>query len=102
MVIWGTVYDASSGLEKPVASAWVTYDHFSYQGGGTDCAVTDEYGGYEFTLLVHDTDTFEVSVQAEGFAPFKRRFTGMELYAGGGGRRMDLGLTPLAEATDAP
>jgi hypothetical protein len=102
MVIWGVVYDTSSGLDKPVTGVRVSYDHFSYQGGGTDWTVTDEYGGYEFTLLVHDTDTLDLSVQAEGFAPYSRRFTGMELYTGGGGSRIDLGLTPLPAATAAP
>ena len=100
MVIWGTVYDASSGLDKPVAGARVTYDQYSYQGGGIGFVVSDERGRYEFALLVHDTDTLAISVEEAGFAPYSQRSTGMALYAGGRERRIDLGLTPLSETMD--
>ena len=105
VVIRGIVYDVSVGPQEPVGEAQVSYDHHSYypevRGSGIKRAVTDLYGEYEFALLVHDTDTLVFMVEAQGFEPFRRRFTGLDLHPGGV-HRLDLGLTPLPTPTVAP
>ena len=101
-VLWGTVFDGSSGQDKPIAGARVSYDHFSSLGGGTGWALTDEQGRYEFALLVHDTDALDLEVQADGFGPYSRRFTGVELRPPVRGRRVNVGLSPVAAETGSP
>ena len=105
VVIRGRVYDASAGPEEPVGEASVSYDHHSYypevRGSGIKWAVTDQYGEYEFALLVHDTDTLVFMVEAQGFESFSRRLTGLDLHPSGV-HRLDLGLTPLPTPTVVP
>jgi hypothetical protein len=105
VVIRGTVYDASAGLRRPIAGAWVSYEHHSYYpevaASGIKSAVTDQDGGYELALLVHDTDTLVFAVEAPGFAPFSRRFAGLDFHPSGV-HQLDLGLTPLPSTTVSP
>ena len=105
VVIRGKVFDASVGPEKPVGEARVSYDHHSYypevRGSGIKWAITDQYGEYEFALLVHDTDTLVFVVEAQGFEPFSGRFTGLDFHPRGV-HRLDLGLTSLLAPTVAP
>jgi len=105
VTIDGIVYDVSTGLEYPIAGAYVRYDRFSYlslpQRGQT---VTDKDGRYRLTLLVHDTDAITISAEALGFAAFTERHNGVWFL--GGTRQMNIGLvtapTPTAISSSGP
>ena len=105
VVIRGTVYDASVGPEQPIGNARVSYKHHSYysevQESGIKWALTGQNGEYELALVVHDTDALVFEVEAQGFEPYSRRFTGLDLHPRGV-HRIDLGLTPLPPPTTAP
>ena len=50
-------------------------------------------------VIVHDTDSVRILVEAQGYAPYEERLVGVDLL---GGKRFDIGLTPLQSATVNP
>ena len=103
-VIDGVIYDRHTEPGKPIVGASVSYDvlhsHFAQlQGGSSNKTVTDEHGAFALPVIVHDTDSVRILVEAQGYAPYEERLVGVDLL---GGKRFDIGLTPLQSATVNP
>jgi hypothetical protein len=95
-VIEGLVYDQSAGPNKPITGATVTYDVLhSYfpelQEGRLNRAISNQGGEFSFDVMVHDTDSVSIVVEAQGYIPYEERFLGIDLLAG---KRLEVGLTP--------
>ena len=103
-VIDGKIYDRHTEPGKPIVGASVRYDvlhsHFpELQGGRPNKTVTDELGEFALPVIVHDTDSVRILVEAQGYLPYEERLVGVDLL---GGKRFDMGLTPLPSATASP
>jgi hypothetical protein len=104
MVIDGMVYDKSRGPGNPIVWASVSYDvvhsYFSeLQRGRPNKTVTDERGEFSLPVIVHDTDSIRILIEAQGFISYAERLVGVDLF---GGKSFDVGLTPLVIATTSP
>ena len=95
-VIKGKVYDRSEGAGKPIVGASISYNvihsYFSeLQEGRPNKSTTDQFGKFELPVLVHDTDSIKILVEAQGYIGYEEKLTGIDLF---GGRNFDIGLTP--------
>jgi hypothetical protein len=93
----GTVYDGSSVRHEPIAGATVRYVvAFSYfpelQANRLNTTETDEDGAFSLRVIVHDTDSVQIVVEAVGFAPYEESLTGFDLTSGW--RRIEVELDP--------
>jgi hypothetical protein len=100
-VIDGRVYDKATEPGLPIAGASISYlvlqSYFSgLQEGRPNESISDEFGEFSLPVIVHDTDSIKILVVAEGYTPFEERLVGVDLF---GGRRIDIGLTPIVSAT---
>ena len=62
-------------------------------------AVPTKLLAFALSVIVHDTDSVRILVEAQGYAPYEERLVGVDLL---GGKRFDIGLTPLQSATVNP
>jgi hypothetical protein len=93
-VVEGTVYDRLAEPGRPVVGASVTYTVLhSYfpelQEGRLNTAITDERGRYALPVIVHDTDSIRILVEALGYVSQEVRLVGVDLV---GGRNFDIRL----------
>jgi hypothetical protein len=103
-VIGGVVYDRLSEPGDPIVGASISYDvlHSYYpelQQGRTNNTTTDELGEFALPVIVHDTDSIRVLIEAQGYISYEERLVGVDLF---GGRSLDIGLTPILTATVSP
>ena len=94
--IEGVIYDATTGLDKPIAGATIVYEvlHSYYpelQEGRLNQTMSDEEGKFSLTVMVHDTDSIKVMIQAKGYTIYEEKFVGVDLLAG---KRLEVGLGP--------
>ena len=95
-VIEGMIYDRLTGPGKPIVGATISYDVIhSYfpelQEGKPNKTTTDQLGRFVLPVMVHDTDSIRILVEAQGYIPYEERLVGVDLF---GGRNFDIGLTP--------
>jgi hypothetical protein len=100
----GMVYDGQTGPGKPIAGASISYIvlHSYYaelQEGRANRTTTDELGEFALPVIVHDTDSIRVLVEAQGYVSYEERLVGVDLF---GGRSFDIGLSPLVTGTVSP
>ena len=103
-VIDGTIYDRLTEPGKPIVGASISYDVLhSYfaelQEGRPNSTITDELGKFALPVIVHDTDSIRIEVEAQGYTSHEEKLVGVDLF---GGRSFDIGLTPLLTATVRP
>lgn len=96
----GFVYDFSTSTDVPVGGATVRYEIvLSYfpeiQEGYEQETTTDGQGEFTLPMIVHDTDTIRVVIEAPGFAPYEENFVGVDLVAG---KSFIIGLVPQSGA----
>ena len=94
-VIHGLIYDKAVGTEKPIVGATVIYDvlHTYYpelQEGRLNQTVSDEQGMFSLTVMVHDTDSVRVVIQAKGYTFYEEKYAGFDLLAG---KSLEVGLS---------
>ena len=95
--ITGTVYGGASGRSEPLAGATVRYVvEFSFfpelQADRLNTTQTDENGEFSLRVMVHDTDSVQIVVEAPGFAPYEESLTGFDLV--GSRRTIEVELAP--------
>ncbi|MGB3716982.1 MAG: hypothetical protein WA996_21380 [Candidatus Promineifilaceae bacterium] len=100
-VIDGMVYDNVTEPGKPIVGASISYHVLqSYfpglQEGRPSETISDAFGEFSFPVIVHDTDSIRILVEAQGYTPYEERLIGVDLF---GGRSFDIGLTPIVTAT---
>lgn len=104
-LISGVIYDDSTGIDAPIAGASVTYVVYSYfpelQAGRNNTAITDENGTFSIPVMVHDTDSIRLVIEAEGFVTHEEPLDAIN-QLGGGGSYLEIGLAPSLEATEKP
>jgi hypothetical protein len=98
------VYDRLTVPEEPIVGASISYDVLhSYfpelQEGRPNKTLTDELGEFALPVIVHDTDSIRILVEAEGYLSYEERLVGVDLF---GGRSLDIGLTPILTVTVSP
>jgi len=98
--IYGRIYDKASESGEPIVGASIRYhvlaSYFSgLQEGRPNETISDEFGEFSLTVLVHDTDSIRIEVEAPGYGPYEERPSGISLAAG---MRLDIGLTPIVSA----
>ena len=103
-VIDGTIYDRLTEPGKPIVGASISYEVLhSYfaelQEGRPNSTSTDELGEFALPVIVHDTDSIRIEVEAQGYTSHEEKLVGVDLF---GGRSFDIGLTPLLTATVRP
>ena len=96
-VIGGMIYDGQAGPSKPIVGASIRYIvlHSYYaelQEGRANKTITDELGEFALPVIVHDTDSIKILIEAQGYMPYEERLVGVDLF---GGKSFDIGLTPL-------
>ncbi len=69
--ISGMIFDQSAGPEQPIAGATITYDvlHSYYAGlqeGRLNQTKSDDHGEFSLIVMVHDTDSLRILVEAQG------------------------------------
>jgi hypothetical protein len=78
----------------------VLHSHFSeLQEGRPNKTITDELGEFALPVIVHDTDSIRILVEAQGYSSYEEKLVGVDLF---GGRSFDIGLTPLPTVTATP
>ncbi len=95
-VIDGIIYDRLTEPGKPIVGASISYNvlhsHFAeLQEGRPNKTITDELGEFALPVIVHDTDSIRILVEAQGYISYEERLVGVDLF---GGRSFDIGLTP--------
>ena len=103
-VIEGVVYDGHAEPYKPVTGAVIRYDVLSSHFGGLQTGrpnqtVSDELGEFTLPVMVHDTDSIRLLVEARGYLSYEERLVGIDLV---GGKRFDIGLRLLPNGTATP
>lgn len=103
-VIDGMIYDRMTEPGKPIVGASISYhvlhSHFAeLQEGQPNKTVTDKLGKFALPVIVHDTDSIEILVEAQGYIAYEERLAGVDLL---GGRSFDIGLTPILTVTVSP
>jgi hypothetical protein len=98
------IYDKSAGPGEPILGASISYNvvhsYFTeLQEGRPNKTVTDRRGTFSLPVIVHDTDSIRILIEAQGFVPYEERLVGVDLF---GGRSFDIGLAPLVTATVSP
>jgi hypothetical protein len=97
MVITGIIYDQSTG--KPISGASIRYivvhSYFpEIQKGRLQKTVSNELGDFSLPMIVHDTDTIKLLVEAEGFISYEEKIDLL------GNRSFIIRLTPSATGTN--
>lgn len=92
--IRGTVRRGDTTETLPIAGAVVRYTHFSLvHAGSSGQTTTDANGTYAFDpILLRDTDTVRVRVEAPGFEPQQEQRSGVESW---NDPVFDFALTPI-------
>ena len=103
-VIDGMIYDRLTGPGKPIVGASISYDvlHSYFAGlqeGRPNKTTTDQLGEFALPVMVHDTDSIRILVEAQGYVSYEERMVGVDLLFG---RSFDIGLTPLLTVTVSP
>ena len=103
-VIDGMIYDRLTEPGKPIVGASISYNVLhSYfaelQEGRSNKTITDELGEFALPVIVHDTDSIRILVEAQGYISYEERLVGVDLLFG---RSFDIGLTPLLTVTVSP
>ncbi len=103
-VIDGMIYDRLTGPGKPIVGASISYDvlHSYFAGlqeGRPNKTTSDQIGEFTLPVIVHDTDSIRILVEAQGYVSYEERLVGVDLLFG---RSFDIGLTPLLTATVSP
>ena len=92
----GVIFDQSASPGQPIAGATITYDvlHSYFAGlqeGRLNQTKSDDRGEFSLIVMVHDTDSVRILVEAQGYTPYEERLTGFDLVAG---KRFEIGLSP--------
>ena len=100
-VVEGVIYDLSVGPDKPISGAMVSYIvvHSYYMGlqaGRPNKTNTDTFGKFTLPVIVHDTDSIRIVIEAAGFDSYEEKLVGIDLFGGGS---FDIGLTPVTLPT---
>ena len=103
-VIDGLVYEGQTESRKPITGATIRFDvlhsHFAgLQEGRPNQTVTDELGQFTLPVIVHDTDSIRLLVEARGYISYEERLVGVDLF---GGKSFNIGLTSLQTGTATP
>jgi len=103
-VIDGVIYDGLADPAKPIVGASVRYDvlHSYFAGlqeGRPNITITNEFGEFILPVIVHDTDSIKIVIEAQGYISYEERLVGVNLF---GGKSFDIGLTPLLTVTVSP
>ena len=103
-VIDGMIYDRLTGPGKPIVGASISYNVLhSYfaelQEGRPNKTTTDQIGEFALPVIVHDTDSIRILVEAQGYVSYEERLAGVDLLFG---RSFDIGLTPSLTVTVSP
>jgi hypothetical protein len=103
-VIDGMIYDKLTGPGKPIVGASISYNvlHSYFAGlqeGRPNKTITDQLGEFALPVIVHDTDSIRIVVEAQGYVSYEERLVGVDLLFG---RSFDIGLTPLLTVTVSP
>ena len=103
-VIDGMIYDRLTGPGKPIVGASISYDvlhsHFAgLQEGRPNKTTSDQIGEFTLPVIVHDTDSIRILVEAQGYVSYEERLVGVDLLFG---KSFDIGLTPLLTVTVSP
>jgi hypothetical protein len=94
--ISGVIFDRLMGQDWPITDATITYDvlHTYFAGlqeGRPNQTKSDENGKFSLTVMVHDTDSIRILVEAQGYTSYEQRLTGIDLVVG---KRFEIGLNP--------
>jgi hypothetical protein len=100
-VIEGTIFDKLPEPDEPIVGASISYDVLhSYfaelQEGRPHSAITDQFGEFSLPVIVHDTDSIRIMVEAQGYMSYEERLVGFDMVRG---RRLDISLSPILTAT---
>lgn len=100
----GMIFDQSKGIDTPIADAAIIYTVvFSYfpelQQQRPNKAFTDTTGEFQLTVVVHDTDSIKIRVEAVGYQTYEDDLAGVDLF---GGRKLVVGLIPALISTITP
>jgi len=95
-VIEGLVYDRSGGPGQPIVGAVISYNvRHSYfpelQAGRPNQSTTNQLGKFVLPVVVHDTDSIRLVVEAAGYTRYEKKLVGLDLL---GGKHFDIELTP--------
>lgn len=76
----GVVYSGAAGRENTLAGIQVELSHLSTcsRTRGQHEATTGPEGDFGFELFLHDTDTFSIRVEREGYEPARRSIGGFD------------------------
>lgn len=76
----GAVYQKEVGSENELENAVVTLSQASYcsPSKGQQEVITGPDGIFEFSVYVHDTDTFWIMVDLDGYTPTRKSITGFD------------------------
>jgi len=76
----GVVYEGEAGSGHEVSGAAVKLVHTSYCSPtkGEYEVVTGEDGAFEFEVFLHDTDSFRIEVEFDGYEPASHAFGGFD------------------------
>ena len=103
-VIDGMIYDRLTEPTRPIVGASISYNvlhsHFAeLQEGRPNKTITNELGEFMLPVIVHDTDSIKILVEAQGYISYEERLVGVDLF---GGRSFDIGLIPIVTVTVSP
>ncbi|MBC8253075.1 MAG: hypothetical protein H8E35_03490 [Ardenticatenia bacterium] len=103
-VIDGMIYDRLTGPGKPIVGASISYDvlHSYFAGlqeGRPNKTTSDQIGEFALPVIVHDTDSIRILIEAQGYVSYEERLVGVDLLFG---RSFDIGLTPSPTVTLSP
>jgi len=103
-IIDGTIVDRLAEPGKPIAGATISYivlhSYFAeLQEGRPNKTTTGELGKFALPVIVHDTDTIQILIEARGYESYQERLVGVDLLAG---KTVDIGLTPILTVTTSP
>lgn len=99
MVIKGVIFEKSTG--NPISGASISYIVGSsffpeIQEGRLNKTISNEHGEFSLPMIVHDTDTIKILVEARAFLSYEES---LDLF---GDRSFNIGLSPYATATVYP
>jgi hypothetical protein len=103
-VIDGLIYDRATEPGKPISGALIRYvvlaTYFpGLQEGRPNETVSNELGEFSLPVVVHDTDSIKILVEAQGYMPYEERVVAMNLV---GRQSFNIGLTSMVTVTVAP
>lgn len=103
-VIEGRIDDEGAGTIDPISGASIVYTvlhaYFpEFQEGRLNETLSGKFGEFSVPVIVHDTDSILIQVEAQGYLPYEERVSCVDLF---GGRRYDIGLISISSASDKP